>query len=468
MDRERKRSDDAPAGPTSTIPAHGPIDPEAVAAPRLEIVVEREGGAPCSRRSEIVGDLVRIGAHPSNELILKDRRVSRFHCRLVQRARAWHVVDEGSLNGTRVGGLRVTDAELPLPECHVELGDSKLRVRPLGDGVVRLPSHEAFGSLQGRSAAMRQLFATLESVAQSDANVLIEGESGTGKELVAAEIVQRGPRADKPFVIIDCGAIVPTLVEGSLFGHVRGAFTGADRERPGAFEAAEGGTVFLDEIGEMPLDMQPKLLRVLESRTVSRLGETRKRKVDVRVIAATNRRLELEVNHGRFREDLFFRLSVVTVRVPPLRERTEDLGLLVSAMLESLGAQRARGLFTPEVLARMAQHDWPGNVRELRNAVERATVLNSLTPPLAGPAEEIEPSIDEPPGHANDVDLDVPLKTAKERLVAEFERRYVSALLVWSGGNVARAARRAGMDRINMHRVIQKHGLRAPRSMKEE
>ena len=213
-----------------------------------------------------------------------------------------------------------------MPECDIEMGGSLVRTRELAPAErVPVVSQPCFGALYGQALVMQKLFAILERVAKSDASVLIEGESGTGKELVASEIVKRGPRAEKPFIVLDCGAISPNLIEGELFGHVRGAFTGADRDRAGVFEAANGGTVFLDEIGEMPIDMQPKLLRALESREIRRVGETKSRKIDVRVIAATNRRLEREVNLGRFREDLFFRLSVVTVRIPPLRERIEDL-----------------------------------------------------------------------------------------------------------------------------------------------
>src|SRR5262249_55312872 len=249
----------------------------------------------------------------------------------------------------------------------------------------------SFGELYGVSLPMRRLFATLERGCSSDANVLVEGESGTGKELVAMEIVKRGPRRKKPFVIVDCSAIAPSVLESELFGHVRGAFTGADRDRVGAFESAEGGTIFLDEIGELPLDMQPKLLRALDAQEIRRVGETRPRKIDVRVVAATNRCLDREVNRGRFREDLYFRLSVVTVRVPPLRERLGDLELLVPAILETLDARSSAHLFTPEVFAEMRRHDWPGNVRELRNFVERTVVLREGDPSVGSIAASAGP-----------------------------------------------------------------------------
>src|SRR4029079_7899646 len=205
-------------------------------------------------------------------------------------------------------------------QAVLTLGDSRVRVRPDRGESASLPVVSAFGSLIGTSATMQRLFATLERVAASDIDVLIHGESGTGKELVATELVQRSGRSDGPVVEVDCGSISSTLVESELFGHVRGAFTGADREREGAFEAADGGTLFLDEIGELPLELQPKLLRALEAREVRRVGQTRMRRVDVRVIAATNRDLEREVNRGRFREDLYYRLAKVGGRVPPLRD----------------------------------------------------------------------------------------------------------------------------------------------------
>src|SRR5688572_20749813 len=226
--------------------------------PRLHIAVEREAGA----RSEVKyvhdGDVCRIGAHPSNDLVIRDRTISRFHCRILRAARGWRIVDTGSRNGTRIEGVRVLAAEIER-EISILLGESQLRVRPAGRGdglTIRRVS--AFGALLGNSLAMQQLFSVLERVASSDIDVLVTGESGTRKELVAPELAKRSPRAEAHFIVVDCGSISPALVESELFGHVRGAFTGAERDRMGAFETANGGTVFLDEIGELPLDMQPK------------------------------------------------------------------------------------------------------------------------------------------------------------------------------------------------------------------
>jgi DNA-binding NtrC family response regulator len=426
---------------------------DTVDIPRLSLTVDREAGKAVTRTLLFGGDFCRVGTHSSNDLVLQDSAVSRFHCRLVREEGAWRVRDWGSLNGTRLEGVRIRDADLPA-EATLSLGDSVVRVSAVAPAEQALvPTSPAFGQLAGTSLPMRRLFALLEKIGPSDINVLIEGESGTGKELVANEIVQRSPRGDKPFIVVDCGAISPNLVESELFGHVRGSFTGADRDRVGAFEAADGGTVFLDEVGELPLELQPKLLRAIEAREVRRLGETRPRKVNVRVIGATNRDLEREVNRGRFREDLYFRLAVMAVHVPPLRERLDDLIILVRVFLQALGVADAERLFTPSVLTEMARHDWPGNVRELRNYVERSVVLQKAGPTLRRLSAP-------PPTSAGQWDISVPFKIAKDGAIDTFERGYLMALLEAAGNNMSKAARMAGMDRMYLHRLVQKHGLR--------
>ncbi|MBX3190194.1 MAG: sigma 54-interacting transcriptional regulator [Labilithrix sp.] len=433
---------------------------ETVSIPRLTLQVEREGGIGTQRAIVHDGDVCKIGSHASNDVVLRDPMVSRFHCRLVREDGTWRLRDSGSMNGTTLNGVRLRDGDVG-GEGVLAIGDSIVRVRAGApqkeDFVPMLPS---FGALVGTSLPMRRLFALLDKIAQSDINVLIEGESGTGKELVATEIMQRSSRADKPFVVVDCGAISPSLVESELFGHVRGAFTGADRDRMGAFEAADGGTVFLDEIGELPLELQPKLLRALEAREIRRVGETRARRVNVRVISATNRDLEREVNKGRFREDLYFRLAVISARVPPLRERLDDMLILVRTFLQQLGVPEEERLFPTQVLQDMAKHDWPGNVRELRNYVERSVVLQSASPTLrrgqgAGPSAA---------GPINGIDLSVPFRIAKDAVIDSFERSYLSQLLEAAGGNMSKAARMAGMDRMYLHRLVQKHGLRGGRN----
>jgi transcriptional regulator with GAF, ATPase, and Fis domain len=433
---------------------------ETVAVPRISLGVEREGGMPVQRTIVHDGDMCKIGSHASNDIVLRDPMVSRFHCRLVREDGVWRLRDSGSMNGTKLDGVRVRDADV-VESGVLSIGDSLVRVRagaPQKEDIV--PMLPSFGALVGTSLPMRRMFGLLDKIAQSDINVLIEGESGTGKELVATEIMQRSARADKPFVVVDCGAISPSLVESELFGHIRGAFTGADRDRMGAFEAADGGTVFLDEIGELPLELQPKLLRALEAKEIRRVGETRVRRVNVRVISATNRDLEREVNKGRFREDLYFRLAVISARVPPLRERLDDMLVLVRTFLQQLGVPEEERLFGQQVLSDMSKHDWPGNVRELRNYVERSVVLQSASPTLrrgqGGPVSSAA-------GPINGIDLSVPFRIAKDAVIDSFERSYLSQLLEAAGGNMSKAARMAGMDRMYLHRLVQKHGLRGGR-----
>jgi len=445
-----------PGGRALTTPLRPLID---IAPPQLSLTVVNDGGRPASRTLIHQGDVCRIGTHPSNDLTLDDPAVSRFHCRLVLDTGGWRVEDSGSLNGTRLETLRIYNAALPR-EAALSVGNSQIRVRGV-EAVDKtlVPMMPSFGALTGTGRTMRTLFALLEKVAASDINVHIHGESGTGKELVAAEIVQRGARADAPFVVIDCGAISPNLVESELFGHVRGAFTGADRDRVGAFEAADGGTVFLDEIGELPLAVQPKLLRALEQREIRRVGETRVRKVNVRVLSATNRDLEREVNTGGFREDLYFRIAVIRVRVPSLRERTEDLPYLIQAFLAAIGASESEHLFQP-LMAELAKREWRGNVRELRNYVERSVVLQTakLSMPPPSPATPLD-------ARGEKVDVRVPFKVAKEALIDQFERSYIRAALDACGGNMTHAARLLGIDRMYLHRLVQKHGGRDPISL---
>jgi len=298
--------------------------------------------------------------------------------------------------------------------------------------------------------AMRRLFALAQQVASADVTVLIEGETGTGKDALAEAIHQSGPRAKGPLVVVDCGAVPPNLFESELFGHEKGAFTGADRARAGCFEEADGGTLFLDEIGELPLPLQPKLLRVLESREVRRVGGSAQRKVNVRVVAATNRDLREEVNRGSFRQDLYFRLEVMRLRVPPLRERMEDVPVLAEHFRRAARADAPA--LSEDLLRHFANHPWPGNVRELRNAVERAVVLHDA-PALAAAAVEAT-------GTEMAVDLRVPFKDAKNALTDAFERSYLKAMLASTGGNVSEASRRADIDRVYLLKLLKKHGLR--------
>jgi DNA-binding NtrC family response regulator len=459
----RKLPASPPVGEDDVWTLVGPHKPSGfgtVAVPRLLVTVEREAGKAVTRAIELEGERIRVGSHQSNELVLADRSVSRFHCVLSLVRGAWSLTDTDSLNGTMLSGVRIRDAILPSGECQLSIGDSLLRVRPLSsERVQKVPEVSQFGELRGRTVAMRQMFSVLERVAPTDATVLIQGESGTGKELVAHELQRRSARAHGPFIIIDCSAISPNLIESELFGHTKGAFTGADRARIGAFEGANGGTIFLDEIGEMPLDMQPKLLRALENREIRRAGENEPRRIDVRVLAATNRTLEREVNRGRFREDLYFRLSVFTVRLPPLRERPEDIPDLVRAFLERMGAAEDERLFTTQVYQNLARQDWPGNVRELRNYVERAIVLGNVAEASKAERPATGASAGE---HAKGPArmIDAHFKVAKEELISNFERAYLEQLMTWAGGNVSRASRKAKLDRMYLTRLLHRYEIK--------
>lgn len=440
--------------------------------PTLAVTVERMAGKAAALVHFVEGDECRIGSHASNDLVIDDNTISRFHCRVARVGNGWRVTDVGSRNGTRLDGVRILVAEFDV-EARLALGDSLLRVKPIQRGTTSdVAPCPPFGSIVGSGPAMQRLFALLERVAASEIDVLVHGESGTGKELVATELVQRSSRADGPVVVVDCGSISPNLVESELFGHVRGAFTGADREREGAFEAADGGTLFLDEIGELPLDLQPKLLRALEAREVRRVGQTKMKRIDVRVIAATNRDLEREVNRGRFREDLYYRIAKVSVRVPPLRDRVEDIPLLVRNFLTSIGNADSMRLFSPAVIEDMQRHDWPGNVRELRNYVERSLVLDDVPPPsrsrdslrvreMASDGESSSPP--SRPPESRPISTDVPFRIAKEAAIAAFEKAYLGPLLERCGGNVSQAARTAKMDRMYLHQLAQKYGYRVGR-----
>jgi transcriptional regulator with GAF, ATPase, and Fis domain len=300
---------------------------------------------------------------------------------------------------------------------------------------------------------MRRVFSLLERVAPTDTTVLIEAETGTGKELAAEAIHEESPRAGGPFVVFDCSAVSANLMESELFGHVRGAFTGAVGDRVGAFEAADGGTLFLDEIGELSLDLQPKLLRVLESLEVRRVGANTVREVDVRIVAATNRSLAAEVDAGRFREDLYYRLAVVRLNLPPLRERLDDIPMLVEHFASELARRGQPATHLPEAVIRgFVSQAWPGNIRELRNAVARAISLGPAGAASATGAPAVMP--DHP------VDLAIPLKIARERVADAFEVAYITELLKKTGGNVSHAAELAGVNRKFVQRAMKRHGLR--------
>jgi two-component system, NtrC family, response regulator GlrR len=417
---------------------------------RFRLRVKEGLDAGLSRLSE--GKTVVVGSHESADLVLRDRTVSRFHCEISIVDGKPEIRDLGSRNGTWVNGVPVLHAPL-LDEAWIAVGHTRLRFDLREQSAeVELSARTAFGSLVGRSPAMRAVFALLERAAASDSTVLLEGATGTGKGAAAEAIHASSARAEGPFVVVDCGALPPQLAPSELFGHRRGAFTGASESRVGALEAAHGGTVFLDEIGELPLDLQPQLLRAIDQRQVKRIGDAAYHPIDVRVIAATHRDLRTEVNERRFRSDLFYRLAVLTIRMPTLAERLEDLPLLCERLLEGIPGAAGRPDEPPRseaFVAHLARHSWPGNVRELRNYLERCCVLNAAEPPsLQGSSDELR--ID--PGQS--------FRAARERWQSEFERRYLRALLEGHGGNIRAAAQAAELDRTYLYRLLWRHGIR--------
>ncbi|HUJ60699.1 MAG TPA: sigma 54-interacting transcriptional regulator [Kofleriaceae bacterium] len=395
-------------------------------------------------------DTLSVGTAKDNDLVVGDFTVSRYHLEVAVRPAGVAVSDLGSTNGTYVGTVRIERALVP-PGTLVKLGGTTIRFSDAEKRTVRLDdrARELSGMIAG-SPQMLKLFADIERVAATPTSVLVVGESGTGKERVAEALHARSPRAKEPFVTIDCGALASTLLSSELFGHERGAFTGADRAHVGAFERAEGGTVFLDEIGELPPADQVALLGVLERRRFRRVGGTQEVELGARVIAATNRDLRAEVNTGRFRQDLYHRLAVVVLRLPPLRERREDIALLAYHFARELGADGPlERTFGEDLLGRWQRHSWPGNVRELRNAVEAAIVIGAqLTGELPAVSEDGEGA---PIG---------PYKEARAAVVTDFERRYLTRLMTEAVGNVSRAARTARMDRSHLIDLLHRHGLK--------
>ena len=405
---------------------------------------------------------VTIGSEATCDVVLTDGWVSRRHCAITPTPHGFAIEDLGSKNGTVIDGVAVGRVVAP-PGVMLRIGKTLVQVMP-ADEVVDIPpsERERFGGLYGASLVMRRVFAVLERASKSSAPVLFLGESGTGKELMARGVHDSSPRKDGPFVVFDCGASTDTLIESDLFGHVRGAFTGAAGDRVGAFAAAHGGTLFLDEIGDLPVALQPKLLRMLEAGEVVPLGGRKSERYDVRIVAATHRDVFAEVARGGFRGDLYYRLAVVEVHVPPLRQRPGDLPELVQMFLERSGAPRAAELARQvggTALERLQRYHWPGNVRELRNVITRAVAL-------AGPDDDFQslPFVLRPTAAAPEAQTaraDRPFHEAKDDVIARFEREYLADLVQRAGGNLSQAARAAGLERKFLYKLLERNGLRA-------
>jgi len=414
--------------------------------------VEVTAGPEQGVRVDAPEDRLTVGTARANHLVLTDPTVSRFHLELSnEKAGVW-VRDLGSRNGTLAADVFIECARIPVG-TELSLGRSRLRV---SDGAERkVDGHDApvLVDLLGDDRRMRRLMGTIRRVAGTSLPALITGESGTGKELCARAIHAQSGRTG-PFMVVDCGALTPSLMASALFGHERGAFTGAEQRRAGAFERAHGGTLFLDDVGELSLELQPQLLGVLERKRFTPLGGGEEREADVRVIAATSRDLRGEVNRAAFREDLYYRLAVVALDVPALRERMGDVPLLAEHFFrEAGGSQPFDSVFTQAVREQMARHAWPGNVRELRNFVEAMLVMGEVPEP--------DTSVSAPLGMSLPAELlGKSYAEARAEVLSAFEQRYLAELLTNAQGNVSGAARRASMDRSYLIKLLEKHGLK--------
>ena len=433
--------------------AHSELGASAVETLAFQLVVI--DGPDMGRAAALTEAPCHVGTDPDCELVLTDDRVSRRHLRVVRRAGGFEVEDLQSLNGTIYQGSRVTRAELPTG-ATLKLGKSFLRIQVLPRSLELAPSQSRrFGELVAESLAMREVFSVLELAARSDVTVLLEGETGVGKELAARAVHERSARRAAPFVGIDCAALPESLIESELFGHEKGAFTGASGQRLGAFRRAQGGTLFLDELDAIPLSTQARLLRAVEERKVLPVGADREEAIDIRLIAAAHDNLAARVADGGFRPDLYYRLSVVRIVIPPLRARREDLAAMTAELLRRRGFEAA-GVAGPN-LELLFAHDWPGNVRELRNVLERALVLS----PGATCFADLKLTLDAA-GAGSDplaVRSDLPFAEAKRALLDAFERRYLRDLLARADGNVSAAAREAGLDRKHLRELAKRHGL---------
>ncbi len=399
---------------------------------------------------ELQAPLVAIGTLPDNDLVLTDATVSRKHAAVEETAKGYVLRDLGSTNGTFLDGVRVREGYLSSGSV-IRLGQTELAFSPLEERIESLRSaSDHFGELIGASAPMREVFGILERVAPTDISVLLQGETGTGKDLAARAVHSHSRRASGPFVVFDCGAVAPNLIESELFGHEKGAFTDAVKARQGAFELADSGTLFLDEIGELAAPLQPKLLRALDQREVKRVGAEQPVKVDVRVIAATNRDLEKEVQAGRFREDLFYRLSAVSIQIPPLRKRREDIEVIAGHLLTAISSEAGKKItgLAPEAASALAAYPWPGNVRELRNVLGRAAAL------CDGDRIEVK-DLFLSQGKKSDTVEGLGGKTLEE-----IEKAAIHATLKSTDGNKTEAAKLLGIAYSTLYEKMKKYGIK--------
>lgn len=406
-------------------------------------------------RRVVASQTLSIGVALANDLVLTDNTVSRHHLELIRNGDRIIVRDHGSTNGTFFSGAAIREIEL-VGGGRLRLGNTTIHVSDGDPAIVEAHGEQQLAGLHGSTTAMRQLMARVQRVAASDVSVLVLGETGSGKEVVAHAIHELSPRSGGPLETIDCGAMTPSLIASELFGHEQGAFTGAVKQHAGVFERADGGTVFLDEIGELPAELQTALLGALERRTVRRLGGKAMIPFDVRLVAATNRDLRAEVNRGTFRQDLYYRIAVVLMRIPPLRERVDDIPLLAEHFLRMTGYDGASSqVLTPAVIAELKTHLWPGNVRELRNAIEAMIALDEPFVSEGRPSAAAQP----PPAALVDPE-DFAFAAGRERAIDHFESTFLKNILAHTRGNVSEAARVARIHRSYMIKLIAKHGVK--------
>ncbi len=431
----------------------------------VELAVERfratvEEGPDKGRSATLSAASLLVGTDPACDLVLTDPTVSRRHAALTLTADGIQVEDLGSTNGTWLGSARLKSIVVG-DGARLRIGSTQLALALVSKGLVGYPGNqESFAGLIGRSQAMRELFAIIGQLARTDLPVLVTGETGCGKELVARALHQAGSRAKKPFLVLDCGSIVPDLLRSELFGHEKGAFTGATSMKKGILEEAASGTVVLDEIGELPMSVQPQLLRALEAREITRIGSQAAVPVDFRIVAATNRDLQQFCEEGRFRRDLYFRLACVTVRLPPLRDRREDIPLLADHFVRQCARRHAieAGELTQDALDQLSTHDWPGNVRELRNVMEAATVL-SVGQPITGQHVRQAGSMGAP--SASGV-FQKPGGAPTPSTLEDAERAVIEKALNAAGWNRRQAARALGISHTTLFDRIRRYGLKPP------
>jgi DNA-binding NtrC family response regulator len=401
-------------------------------------------------------DALVVGRDPGAHIVVADQEVSAFHCELRATSEGIRVKDLGSTNGTFLGPVRVHEAVVATP-AELTVGRSRISLEPQAKRRVEVGFSDRFGPLVGNSPRMRRVFGILEKVASTPLSVLILGETGTGKELVAKAIHDASERKGGPFVVVDCGSIPPTLAESILFGHEKGAFTGATERRKGALAEADGGSLFLDELGELPPELQPKLLRALSEKQVKRVGGNAFEPIEVRVLAATRRDLGAEMNAGRFRSDLFFRIAQVRVELPSLRERLSDLPLLVEDVCQRVGRPQHVQTVLSWIEQRMGSHDWPGNVRELVNVASVAATLADEP----GAIDDVltlardEAAVEMPRSNGDGAGF----SDAKRTAISAFERDYFTGLAKRCKGNVSEMARQSGMERHHVRAYLRKYGI---------